>query len=391
LSGLKKSLKAFNAYINGGSSEALSAQFDSYYNHKPHKIAQDFHKTAIGEYNNLRKQILNDLNIPERFWGQYSKERSIYDFFVMLAQEGHPQMGYLLETIDNKTRISNLELSLRFSLLTPFLAILLSVPIFQMGVTILKHFLTSLSIPLIGGIFTLVTTSYRLYSSATNIKQHAFNRWRDSLFILATVPINFLAYGLLIVGSSLLSPFIGLLFVAASGLHVAKEVFCLIQEIYRFKTRPPFEGEDWRIIHKAYARSQYDYEKRLIAVGINIATALVLFAVMAIACIIPAGFTVTFATMAAMAVIYLVQSVCLSINERKQRESLQFKLHEIDVSYTFTIQPEEELDNCKTEALSEDTYPSSSYPFFSPSGKESSPKCQPKQGLISQQFNPGPN
>lgn len=335
---LHLSLKEFEKYVNGSSSNSLKKCM-TFYDDKEKILKRDFHQTNISANDEIIadiNQLLKSLNIPASQWHKYDKNLSIYHFLLKLAQEGYSQIDYIIELIDKKTRLSKLDLFIGGTLSTFILACLVAQPaVYSIIEAVIQALLAStVGIPIIALFFTLGSTLFNAYQNHTNKKITFINRLRDNFFLFMESTIKTVGYGFLIAAGGTMIPVVACLFVLEALVSVVKEMYSLLQYYIQYKTSPPINESDNLNIHRAYARRVFGYEKHRNELLINITAALILVGIMAVACFVPGGLYITIASLAAIALVYVVKTAVSKINDIILRNRLQHQLEELEWVYS---------------------------------------------------------
>lgn len=331
------SLDHFDLYIRGEKSKFLKKRM-KYYNYRSEILARDFHRLKISsspEVKNRIHSILLNLNIPRKKWKNFDPNLSVYDFLLQLARDGHSQVNYLLDLIEEKSRLSKLGLALSGGVVFSLIIYLLTQPAFRFIIEIVQSLLSSVfTIPVGGLVYSLGLSAYYFWRIYNNKRETSFNHWRDSIFQLLTSALNLSGHLVLIISAAVASPVIGGLYVAAASVAVIKEAFCVVQEYFQYLMSPPINESDHLNVHRAYARHVYGFKKRRNALGIDLTAALLLVAITALWCFLPGGIPATIAAYTAIGVVYLIRFALLKWNEERLREQLQDQLAELEGIYT---------------------------------------------------------
>lgn len=330
------SLEHFDSYIRGRSSKQLK-KYMRVYDDRPETLERDFHRIRIGSSPDVRRRVLSvlkNLNIPKERRKDFHTGMTVYELLELLAQDGHPQVNYLLDLIDEKSRPSKWLLGLCGGILAGLIIYLLTLPPFQFVIDGITYILTSATgIPIVGLVFNVFLSAYYFFDIYINNRQSDFNRWRDAFFLLVSTAANFTAYAILIATAAAASPVVGGLYVAAAGIDALKEAFCLLQEYFQYLTSPPIDEHNQLSLHRAQVRRDFGFEKRRNAFGINLAAALLIAGITAIWCFLPGGIPATILAFAAIGVVYLIKFALLKWNEERLRDKLQKQLVEVEQNY----------------------------------------------------------
>lgn len=380
-------LGRFNDYIRGGSSKELEKHME-YYNDRPKLLKRDFHRLKIGSPEGINEDIkeylqpiLENLNIPIAHLeiDPRTKKRvfdsnlTVYDFLLQLARDGHPQVDYIIDLIDDKTRFTKLELALGGSVIFFLLTYLLTLPIFQFAVDGLKALFSSLRVlPVMGLIYSLGFFAYYFIDSYYDKKKTEDNRTRDCLFLLGSSGIAIIAYSLLIATAAMMSSIIAGLFVAAACIDVIKEITCLYQEYVQEPKKATASKNQEFIIERGKARETYAHTKRRHALYINLGIALSLAAITALWCFLPGGLVVSIFAFSAMACVYYLKGALLRWNDSRRREDLQLNLQEIEnkeiaksMKEASQLKPSSEFTKGKKKSNAAEYYAAEYYGRFS--------------------------
>ncbi|CDZ77104.1 hypothetical protein BN59_01386 [Legionella massiliensis] len=343
---LLESLEHFDSYIRGGSSKYLK-KYMHRYDDSPEILDIDFHRLRISDSPAIRTRVLSilkNLNIPKKKRKTFNTNITVYELLTQLSREGHPQVDYLLDLIDDKSKISKWGLVLVGGVLASIALYFLSLPAFKFVIDAIKVFASSvISIPIVGLVYNVGLSLYYFFDIYTDNRKTEFNRWRDSFFQFLNTSANIAAYILLIATSAAASPVVGGLYVAAAAVDALKEAFCLVQEFIQYLTSPPIDEADQLSVHRAYARRVFGFEMRRNALGINLAAALLLVGITALWCFLPGGIPATIVAFSAIGLVYLVKYALLKWNEEHLREHLQDQLAELEDQYS-ALEDSSELD-----------------------------------------------
>ncbi|STX28210.1 Uncharacterised protein [Legionella beliardensis] len=351
-------LKAFNVYINGGSSRALKKEL-KYYNNNLDELKINFHKTIIAHDEDVLEQVqalLTNLNIPKAQWPRYIKQKNIYQFLEKLNRRGFIQIVYILQLIDEKTQFSRIKLAgLSFGALSLGVGSLFIPELKGLRIALQSFILSVFSLPVLSLISKTISTAYYLYTNHSDKKKTSASRWQDNAFILAGFAVNVIGYLIWIILAGSVTPLMAALFLFASFLNVAKEIISLGQYAIKYKNREPIPTTDNLNIYRTYVRNEYNYFRQRNAVFIELVAAVLLVGVMAIGSFVPGGAVVTICTLLAIAAIALVKKFLLARNEKIIRERLQSQLEHVkEVEDKLKAAPQ--LNKQPADDLDLDTY-----------------------------------
>ncbi|WED43569.1 hypothetical protein [Legionella cardiaca] len=325
----------FEIYLRGGASKHLKTHFQ-YYAQNLNELKKNYHQTIVSSQPEITlkvKSILQNLNIPPEKWDEYLN-LTVYNLLLKLHHDGHPQISYILELIDNKTAVSKLKLVIAGGVIVTLIASLLALPAFYGVLQTIGNLLISvIGLPILGLIFNVASTIFYFYQNHVDPKKTLFNRLRDNFFLLANAFVNIAAYSVWIAASAPMTPLVAGLFVLASGIDVIKEVVALIQENARFRNKPPLHDASPLLVHQDYIRQSYGFKKHKKALLINLGTSIVLLAIMAGWCFIPGSLLVSIGAVALIGITYGVKHLLLKTNELTIREQLQVELREKERVY----------------------------------------------------------
>lgn len=339
-----------------------------FYNEKPAILARDFHRLKTNSSDEIKESIhtiLINLNIPKAEWKKFS-EITIYEFLLQLARDGHPQINYIIEVLDQKTKIGVLDYVLGGGILVSFFIYLLSLPALQVIIkqTTVIVFSSIISFPIIGLIFNIGVFAYFFYNYYYDLKKTDFNRTRDILFLILSTAATLAAYAILIATAATMSPVIAGLYVASAGIDFLREVFCLGQEFYYYflyhynnKSKINENNKDnyLRINreyilevgfekirkelainlrnHREYFREIYGFEKRRYALAISFIAGLIIVGITALWCFLPGGMVATVVALSAIGIVHLIKLFLVKRNETLLREQQQVQLKSLEIDY----------------------------------------------------------
>lgn len=343
-SSIKNKLVAIDAFINGASTKSLDETLSCYDNDMT-QLNRDFHQTKINQSDEIHQsiiKILKSLNVSQEEQDSVNPEQTIYEFLASLAQNGHPQLIYLVDQLDNKKRFRFLKMLLGPGIVVSFIATVFSIAAFHLLIEFLRLITSSLiAFPIIGLISNTFLNIYYIIINQADSKKTLFNRVRDLIFILSSAAIQISAYIFLIVTGVATSPIAGAIFVSGSIFNVFKEIFCLFQEVIIYKSKPYITENEPLYVHKAYARREFEYQKRVNALAINLLCALIVVGISVFWSFVPGGLPIAITALTAMSVVFLIKIACIKYNEYRLRERLQTQLHELDEVY---IQQQDQVE-----------------------------------------------
>ncbi|CEK11468.1 hypothetical protein [Legionella hackeliae] len=348
-------LFCFEVYLKGGDTRELKKHLQ-YYDNRLDELKYNYRQVIINSEPKVETQIktlLEVLNIPPEKRKDYLN-LTVYNLLIKLNQESHPQIAYILKLLDEKKAISKLKFFLGTLVAASAFTILLIIfPSFYNFFWTMEALLTSVTgLPILGLTYTLADTFYQFYKTQTNVKSRLLNRLQDNFFLLCSTLINIAAYSVWIVVAAPMTVLVASLFVLASVVNVLKEAASLVQEYRRFRNLPPIHDSNPLLIHQAYIRQIYGFNKHRNILFINLATSVLLVGVMAGWCFIPGGLVVTLGALAGIGMIYGLQYWALKVNEASIRNNLQTQLKTKEREYERT-HPNTELKDEVSLALSQ--------------------------------------
>ncbi|MDI9819232.1 MULTISPECIES: hypothetical protein [unclassified Legionella] len=309
----------------------------SYYDNKKDELKRNYHSTKINSNPRIIAKInvlLKNLNIPEKTWTNYH-DLTIYDCLQTLKSQGHSQIDYILELIEEKAAADKFNFILGGTLAITVVSFLLTLPAFSTILALLEGFLMSVTgLPILGLIYTVGSAIYYFQDNQFDKKRTLFNRLRDNSFLLANTALNVTAYGLWISAALPMTPLVGALFIIASTVDVVKEIFSLAQLAYRYFYPPLLNESEPLIVHQNHARNVYGLKQHRNALLINLAASILLVGIMATWCFAPGGIFLAIAAIAAIGIVYGVKSRLLKYNASRIRERLQNELATLETSYS---------------------------------------------------------
>ncbi|MBA2709740.1 MAG: hypothetical protein H0U57_04000 [Tatlockia sp.] len=308
-----------------------------FYEGRHANFERDFNRIKISssaETKEWIREILNNLNIPRTDWNKFSPRLTIYEFLLQLARDGHPQINYIIEVIDEKQRLSTLELVLGGGIIFSFIAYLLTQPTLQFIINTTVSFFSSIvSFPILGLVYNLGLYMYYFFDYYKDRKKTNFNRFRDYTFLTLSSAATVAAYIVLITTAATMSPVIAGLYVTSAAIDFLREVFCLAQEFFQYVYSPPINENDYLSVHRDYARRVFGFEKRRNALAISFVAGLVVVGITALWCFLPGGMAATIFALSAIGIVYLLKIVLVKRNEQVLREHLQEQLNILETTY----------------------------------------------------------
>lgn len=345
-----RSLIQFDTYIRGGSTKSLK-RYMRYYDNRIDALNQDF-KSIVIDDESVKKHIklmLTNLGVSKYQWDKYfGHDLTVYDFLLMLGQAGHLQMAYLVRVIDRKERVSRMAIATGILLPAGIVAsVLCSPPMKEVLESVRAFFASADSLPILGIVKTSISSAINLYRIFSNTTQSLFNRMRDATFVVAKAAINYVGYALWLASAVTMTPVVATLFAVSSFLDVAKEVFCLVQEVVQHNRAPAIcEGDELNTTRNRI-RHEIGYKTHLYAAIINLVTVVAVVGIMAAWTFAPGGIFVALACVAALAIVYAIQYFALRENRRVMRDELQNKLEQAEADYL-------QSNSCASELSIED-------------------------------------
>ena len=333
---LLENLDAIDAFINGTPTKSLDKSL-AIYDYNIPLLDEDFHQTKGNHSEEINKRltkILASLNISPKEQEKFNLDVTIHDFLATLAKQGHPQLCYIVDQLDNKKRFRFVKLLLGPGIGISIFATVFSIAGFHLLLEFIRAITSSLiAFPIIGLISNTFFNIYYIGMNHFDNKKSRANRMRDLFFILSSAAINIAAYSFLLATSVAASPVAAGLFVANAVYNVIKEIICLIQEMIVYKSRPFLNENNNLYDHKAHARREYEYQKRINAIAINLVAALFFVGISILWGFVPGGLPVALISLTAMSVVALVRIFFIKYNEYKLRERLQTQLQDLNKAY----------------------------------------------------------
>ncbi|MBA3537602.1 MAG: UbiA prenyltransferase family protein [Tatlockia sp.] len=312
-----------------------------YYTGRQAILDRDFHRLRISatkETEECIRSILKNLNIPTTEWHKFSGALTVYEFLLQLARDGHPQVNYIIDVLDEQTRFSTLERVLGAGILFSFTVYLLTQPALHFIISGILYFFSSIiSFPILGLLYNCGLFAYYFYDYYQDRKKPNFNRFRDYTFLILSTAATVAAYIVLIATAATMSPVIAGLYVTASAIDFLREVFCLAQEFHHYFNRPPIDEEDYLRKNRDYLRHVFGFEKRRNTLAISFVAGLLIVAITALWCFLPGGMAATIFALSAIGIVYLIKIALVKRNETILREHLQEQLHTLEENYSFII------------------------------------------------------
>ncbi|STX50677.1 Uncharacterised protein [Legionella busanensis] len=326
-------LKVFNNYIKGERADVVKNEL-AYYKYNLDALKINFKEVIITDDEDIVEQVQNilaNLNIPKSQWPSYIKRKNLYQFLEKLNRRGFIQISYLLQLIDEKTQIRKKNLTLAgFGALMIFLSSLFIPQLVAVRLALQSFILSTFSLPLLGLISKVFSTGYYLYNNHTDTKRTLLKRLHDNGFVVASFIVNFVAYVLWIIAASPMTPLIGGLFILASVLNVAKELFSLGHYAIKYIARDALPTTLDLNLYRSHIRNEYSYFNRRNSAFINLVAAILIVGIMAAWSFLPSGIILSVGTFVAIGIISLVKKLILDRSEKIIRDRLQLQLQHIN-------------------------------------------------------------
>lgn len=386
---LLASLRQINQFISGGKYSTLKQHIKSYdlpcFKRDFYAVSiysgKDYEQHASNQSHEASavifelETLLTQLSIPRARWGLYLNTHfSLYEILCQLnADLQHNstiQLNSVLELVEAKTAWNKRV----FWVVGGSVALLLvGSPALAGLVELGKVVMASvIAIPMLGALYNLGSSAYFAYLTHFDKKRPLFNRLRDNFFLLLNNIFNISGSIVWLVSGAVVAPIpSAALFLCASLVNVVKEVFSMAQNFFEYKKHAPFLGQN---LHdqKEYTRHQLGYRQHRNAAMINIATAVVVLALMAVCLFVPGGIFVTIAALLAMGVAYKLNEMALKKNHSIIREQLQEELsrlgqedeakkeQQLSSSYSYSWEAEDCLEQ---ESQSDSGYDNEAIPL----------------------------
>lgn len=340
---LIKTLESIGEYIKSSERNVIE-HIDSYdQTLKTSSLDEAFFLTPLNASKALQ-DALNELliaaGVPERERGRYRQAPlTVYALLTELHErpkEDNDNNGVaiiqlkikdLLDTLDEKykKRYKN-------TLLGAFLA-LLSIVVTEPfgGISVLQQLLTAtLFLPVLQLSIAASLGFYKIYQNIYNKSVPFFDKIRDNFFIMASVALKVSAYSLVLAAACAGTPIVSILTVVAQGVSIVEEGFKLLQLNIQGKKAPERTGDENLEVKQEQTRLDSNYEKHKRSLWINLATALLMTAIVAVWCFVPGGAFVAMGAAAMMGVTYYAQFKANHYNEKITRDDLKTKFDEIE-------------------------------------------------------------
>ena len=353
---LLDTLTCFNAYLIGDKGTDLYDHM-SYYNHNILEFNLNFSKRIINandEVNELVKNILKNLHVPQWQWGRYlGASLTVYDFLRELRDYNkieNEKLNEFIELIDEQSKLFRAR-------------ILLSGAVAVATLEIALPFLSTLGIsalfaPIVGLVYTIGVTLYFIYENISDKKIDLFQQIRANLFLVTIAVINFARYGILITAAAMATPIAAILSVVTAALGVLQEVFALIHMVVQDHMKDPLDETreiDLGVL-QTEARHQLDYVNRIHSISINLVSAVVSAGIVAVWCFVPGGIFVTIGALVGLAVLFAAKYLAQRYNTNTMNARLKSTFDEIEFEYKKTqiAQPVDGLSHEITQGLGDD-------------------------------------
>lgn len=336
---LVKTLKAFEKYIEGGSVAELLLHMQNYDNldrlnrhfRKPYITSEENAVLTEEEKKLLQtlKDLLHKLNIDDT---EFPFKDNIYDFLAAISREGHQQTAFILNLINEKDFFNKIKITfLGGGAITTLVFGFIYLVAFEEILGIVLSLQASLLlIPFLGLIFTSIAALYQFIENQSDATLSAYTKKKNNIFLGINALVGILGYLLILFSASTFFITTSLLILGAL-INVVKDIFDLINydKIYYSGSIDLSEEKD-PLIHKAFYRSQFNYEKKRNDIIIGLAASLLLMSIVILWCCLPVGIYTTVSIMTLKGLVYLSKMIFQKLNEINERNRLQEKLSEVD-------------------------------------------------------------
>ena len=348
-------LTSFNTCVPG----ERSVRFEEnmyFYRNKMSAFERDFDRTKINapQIKAIVEAMLITIGISPSQQGRYlHASLSVREFFIELKENIKDRNQQVNQIINLFNEQKSLKLNRMMSIGLVFGAI------FQIAHPFITHFTpieeilaAALFVPVVGLIFTTVSSLYQLYKTIYDHDVLLSKRLKDGFFLLADVTLKFTAYISLISAAITAAPLAAVLFVVAESFNVIKEIVNLVQAYMHNRNYPILSGMDNLSAKQHQARYQFDFIKHRNSILINLLTATVCLGVIAVWCFLPPSLLITIGALVAIGAAYIVKSQLHKYNEANVRARLQDEFTKLEAPV------ETEQRNYKVEDFNEVVDPS---------------------------------
>lgn len=353
-------LKTFNQFLEEDNISPLVLSMEFY--HKNSSLYyRDIHKTNINKTKELQQwvyKILNNTSIPKYQWGRFTQQPlTVYDFIMdlnALTNEKNKKITQFIEMISEQ----EMQMHQQKILLSAFafwIFALSMVPLFLCKEYVLSLLSAVLFIPIIGIIFTFGMTLYGMYQSFTSEHVPLFQFLNNNFFNIANCALSLTGYLLLIAVEAASTPGTAILFVAASCTSLIKESINLLHSLWLLKK---FNNQNNQLDSledlQKYTHFSFLIKKHIHSVGIELAGALAMVAIIAAWSFIPGGLFISIAAIAAILVVsaaksYGMQKSTQHLKNQKDEAFKQLEQEYLDDKSSDTMHSREIQDQIPTE------------------------------------------
>lgn len=340
-------LNHFHAYLDGGSTEALS-NYMKKYDKWLEDLDRDFFTTTLHheELQEPIEGILASLGIPNSEWDKYhNKDDTMYSFLAKLSQAGYIQAYYFMEMIDDKKLVRNAMIGLSILYPTLIVTALTTTPFFPEILAFVTEFLASeASVPVLGMVQTTLTLGYNLYQIFADQKQSLSNQLRDAAFAVAKAAVSYLGQTLLLLDILPMTWALAGILLVTSIFDVAREIVCWVQEEIQYWRTPAASSDDPLVLERAKIRHEYAYQQHRNAAIIGLVSVILMAAATAVLTFVP-SLVASLLAVAAIGLVYGVSYVLNCKNESILRERMQVALANAGEGFPAPRPMETELTN----------------------------------------------
>ena len=340
---LIKTLESIGEYIISSHPNVVE-QMDSYdQTLKTSSLDEAFFLTPLNTSKALQvalNQLLKSAGVPERELGRYRQAPlSVYELLTELYERPkkdnanndvaitQAKIKNLIDTLDEKYK-KRYEKTFLGALLA-LLGIVATEPFG--GISVLQQLLTAtLFLPVVQLSIAASLGFYKIYQNISNKSIPFFDKIRDNFFIMASVALKISAYSLVLAAACTSTPIVSILTVVAQGVSILEESFKLLQLKIQGKKAPERTGKETLEVKQAQTRLDSNYEKHKRSLWINLATALMMTAIVAAWCFVPGGIFVAMGAATMMGATYYAQFKANKYNEKITRDDLKDKFDEIE-------------------------------------------------------------
>lgn len=338
---IRETLETSQAFLLGKLENSSFQEKMAFYEQHAVRLDQDLHQRVISETEIWPgvETLLTALGVPKEKFGRYRKAPiSVYNFLLesraLLLELNQKQdrddrdtlarLDQLIQLIDEKDKRLKKMIQMGAGISLAATSALGSTMLMVPGsMTLMQSLVQSvLFFPAVGFIFTIGVAAYTAVQQNALKNQSLWQRFSDNFFLLASTALNVSAYSVLFSASVAMNPVSAILFVVASIADFLKEFSGFIRLSYQLKKLGPIEDTDSLDVKEEKLRTKHEYIQARNAFVIKSAVAVIVVGIMATWCFMPASVFMTIGALVMIGIAYLLRSLFLSWNHRKQQKQL---------------------------------------------------------------------